>query len=493
MKRIRTAVLVISLLLLCACKGSAASQQEGEEHEAVSVFPKTEAAWIGDTMPFYDDGTMYIFYLADQRDGKVGYHPWGLLRTKDYCNYENDGIVLPYGETGDDQDIALGTGCVIKDQNGLYHAFFTGHNDYRDPKEAIMHATSSDMHDWKKIPEDTFIANDHYSRDDFRDPYVLYIPEEQQYWMLIVTRSNNNGVIARYTSKDLSHWEDQGIFFEDDMGYGTNMECPTLIQFNNTWYLTFSDQWPDRVVHYRTSNSAKGPFVKPAHDTFDGSGFYAGRLETDGTNLYAVGWNGTKIKHDDANEYDWAGNMVVHQLAQREDGSLHAVENEKVAAALSHNVHAEPLKMSETISEKKNSYEFKGDQYELVQFDAFSDSGRMEVEITDYADDEMFGIAFAPDMDNVGTLNYVFNVKENKIEFYNTDRLMDSYAQSFMEYDLQKGEPLNISMYVNDGVVCVYVNDDIALTARMYWSAGTKWQIFGANADVKWNNLTVYD
>lgn len=167
MKRIRTAVLVISLFLLCACKGSAASQQEGEEHEAVSVFPKTEAAWIGDTMPFYDDGTMYIFYLADQRDGKVGYHPWGLLRTKDYCNYENDGIVLPYGETGDDQDIALGTGCVIKDQNGLYHAFFTGHNDYRDPKEAIMHATSSDMHDWKKIPEDTFIANDHYSRDDF--------------------------------------------------------------------------------------------------------------------------------------------------------------------------------------------------------------------------------------------------------------------------------------------------------------------------------------
>ena len=117
----------------------------------------------------------------------------------------------------------------------------------------------------------------------------------------------------------------------------------------------------------------------------------------------------------------------------------------------------------------------------------------MEVEITDYADDEMFGIAFAPDMDNVGTLNYVFNVKENKIEFYNTDRLMDSYAQSFMEYDLQKGEPLNISMYVNDGVVCVYVNDDIALTARMYWSVGTKWQIFGANADVKWNNLTVYD
>jgi hypothetical protein len=38
-------------------------------------------------------------------------------------------------------------------------------------------------------------------------------------------------------------------------------------------------------------------------------------------------------------------------------------------------------------------------------------------------------------MENVGPMNYVFNIKENRIEFYNTDNIVESDAQSFMDYD----------------------------------------------------------
>lgn len=484
----------VCALALCACGtqsdpdagGSAAEETDVEE---VTVFPRNDEALVGDTMPFFDNGKMNIFYLADLRDGKTGYHPWALFTTEDYCTFTDEGIVIPYADDVQDQDIALGTGCVMKDQNGLYHAFYTGHNDWRAPKEAVMHATSPDMMNWTKIPEDTFLEEDKYSTEDFRDPYVFYVPEESQYWMLVVTRYEGNGVIVKYTSKDLSKWEDGGVFFEDDMGYGTNMECPTLIRFGSKWYLSFSDQWPDRVVHYRVSDSINGPFKKPDQDTIDGSGFYAGRLETDGENLYCVGWNGTKVGHVDENDYDWAGNMVIHQLKQHEDGTLTPIVNEKVAAEMNHPLSETPLKITSTVKKLSDGYQFAGDEYELVQFDALPDSGRIEADISGFENDDMFGIAFAPDFENVGMLNYVFNIPENRIEFYNTDRIFDDDAQSYIDFDFSGRDSFHITFLLNNGVGCVYVDGEVALTSRMYRSQGTSWQIYGINSTAAFDNL----
>ena len=122
---------------------SADQADESEEENNKTLFPRFEFAFVGDTMPFYDDGKMNIFYLADQRDGKTGYHPWALMRTEDYCNYEDLGIVIPYAESAQQQDIALGTGCVIKGQDGLYHAFYTGHNGIPLPPAAPTPTTTS--------------------------------------------------------------------------------------------------------------------------------------------------------------------------------------------------------------------------------------------------------------------------------------------------------------------------------------------------------------
>ena len=92
--RKRSMIAAVCMLMLCACgqqkesPDSSAAPSEEEAGEAVQVFPMTDMALIGDTMPFFDDGKMNIFYLADLRDGKTGYHPWGLLTTEDYCTFE---------------------------------------------------------------------------------------------------------------------------------------------------------------------------------------------------------------------------------------------------------------------------------------------------------------------------------------------------------------------------------------------------------------------
>ena len=259
MYRLLKSLSLMLLILLCGCSAApkiftdsdktfaGLDPEEQEKAYDYRLFFQPQPygpmdAFVGDTMPFYDDGKMNIFYLADQRDGKTGYHPWALMRTEDYCNYEDLGIVIPYAESAQQQDIALGTGCVIKGQDGLYHAFYTGHNDFYAPKEAIMHATSNDLLNWTKIPEDTFTSGGTYSDDDFRDPYVFYVESEGRYWMLVVTRYEKNGVIVKYTSDDLHTWKDEGVLFEDDMGYGTNMECPSLLKYKDKWYLAFSEK-----------------------------------------------------------------------------------------------------------------------------------------------------------------------------------------------------------------------------------------------------------
>ena len=497
MKRFLIIVLTALLLLSTACgpgsiKALAASDEQ-ETESSISLFPRFDLAFVGDTMPFYDDGKMNIFYLADQRDGKTGYHPWALMRTEDYCTYEDLGIVIPYAESGLEQDIALGTGCVIKGQDGLYHAFYTGHNDIYASKEAIMHATGEDLEHWTKIPEDTFTAGDEYSKDDFRDPYVFYVEKESRYWMLVVTRTKETGVIVKYTSTDLHTWKDEGILFEDDMGYGTNMECPSLLKYKDKWYLSFSDQWPDRVVHYRVADNISGPYQKPEKDTFDGNGFYAGRLETDGENLYCVGWNATKIGHDDANDYDWAGNAVVHQLEQQADGTLRPIVNTKVIDTLSHKIEPSPVAMTETIKASKDKCEFSGDYYELVQFEPFDTAARVEADINGVGSESLFGISFAPDIENAGSLTYLFNVKESRIEFYNTQNLFDSDPQSFMDFNFKEGEPLHISLLISDGVASLYVNNEIALTARMYQSQGMNWQFFSIKSAVSVDNVQFFN
>ncbi|EJX07707.1 glycosylhydrolase, partial [gut metagenome] len=127
----------------------------GEKIENSAFFPAPQESFVGDPMPFYDEGKFHVFFLDDLRDGQQGYHPWSLYTTENLYDYEYLKEVIPFGTSSEEQDLALGTGSVIKDKEGVYHAFYTGHNDVprvNRPKEAVMHATSTDLKKWDKRP-----------------------------------------------------------------------------------------------------------------------------------------------------------------------------------------------------------------------------------------------------------------------------------------------------------------------------------------------------
>jgi len=299
------------------------------------IFYRPQEGVAADFIPFYWDGRYHLFYLRDYRDkAKHGPGtPWFHLVTDDFVQFHDLGEALARGPAHA-QDLWVFTGSVIE-HTGIFHIFYTGHNsNFRGtgrPVEAIMHATSPDLLRWTKDAGFLFCAPEGYEKDDWRDPFVFWNEEAEEFWMLIAARkdhgpSRNRGCVALAASKDLKTWHVRQPFWAPDL-YHTH-ECPDVFRMGQWWYLVYSTFSERFVTHYRMSRSPDGPWLAPANDTFDGRAYYAAKTAGDSERRFAFGWLATRSEDTDAGAWQWGGNLIVHELVQQPDGTLavHAPE-----------------------------------------------------------------------------------------------------------------------------------------------------------------------
>lgn len=320
-----------------------------------TIFYRPDEGVLADVIPYYEDGKYYLYFLHDYRnvaDYGVGVD-WDLLVTSDFITYDYKGTVLRRGSTSQ-QDNNVFTGSIIQDKTGLYHIFYTGNNaaylGSGKPKEAIMHAVSEDKLKWRKIPEDTFYAPANYMSDDWRDPYVYYDETKEVYKMLLAARVTMGpeaarGVTAVFKSSDLKNWtEDKPIYAPGK--YHTH-ECPDLFKMGEWWYLIFSE-FSDRVCTRYVMSKDLENWVEPKSDMFDGRGFYAAKSAGNDTERYLFGWIPTKQNDSDGGSWEWGGNLAVHKIYQREDGTLGACTPETVIEAFTELVDGDTLSIKGT-------------------------------------------------------------------------------------------------------------------------------------------------
>ena len=184
--------------------------------------------------------------------------------------------------------------------------------------------------------------------------------------------------------------------------------------------------------------------------------------------------------------------MVTHLLKQNSDGTLNPVLNPSIANKMTNECPLTPAKMTESVKPKDNSYTFSGSDYEMVGFKNIMGSYLFETTVSDFDKNGMFGICFNTNTENVGNLNIVFNAATNKIEFYNNSDIVQTVAQSSLDYDLSKAGELNIKVVIADGVVVMYVNDEVAFTSRMYLSQGMEWGLFSIKSPVTFKDTKLY-
>lgn len=486
------------LVLLCGC--STKEDPNKGIDETVNLFPvskyeDTLEITLGDVMPFYDNGEMNIYHLQNSRGtNSMYYHPISRLTTKDYLHYEDKGISINFVEEYNHPDAAIGTGSFIKDPDGLYHCYYTGHNAAAGTGlpfiEVVRHATSTDQETW--ICDESF--NLYGNNNDFRDPYVYYDSIDQKYYMLVTTRENNVGVIKRYASDSLEmghqSWRDVGVFFYNDDG-NYNMECPSYIEYNNYYYLAYSEQGDNRVTHYRYRTSHDGEWKKFERDSIDASGFYAGRLEKGGDKLYAFAWC-ANLTGGFVGEFDWGGNLVSHEIKQSENGELNAVPIENVYNELSTQVKYK------TVGNKTvDSIKFNEDKFSSLTFEKLKkEATRINYKFKYNSDDGDFGLTFNVNKTNnrLGTAVIAFEPKNNRLACYNNVSNIIRYGDvlASVPFSFEKNKSYEVNAIIQNEIMTIYFNDTVALTVRLPGIKKKNFGFYSHKANVQFEEVKFY-
>lgn len=456
------------------------------------------AGFVGDVMPYYANDSFHLFYLHDARNGAAGFHPWNKFTTKDLTQYMYDGAMIPYGSSTN-YDLALGTGSIVK-VGDVYCAFYSGFNPnfngsggkYRDN---ILMATSKDLNSWQKVTD--FLIKPEtvngYNFWEFRDPYVFYNTEKNEYWMLVGGQKDNQAAVMLYTSADLikGAWQLKAPLYTT--GQYKVPETPQLFKWGNYWYLLFSENTVSNTTRYRIATSSSGPWTTPIQDQLDGAYMYASKVASDGANQYLFGWCPTKGGFTDMGNRDFGGNLVVHRLTQNSDGTLNISMPSSTEKLFSGQLPLTVTLRPSQISMEGNAVTFSNTaNASYILFDRIAGKRMITATITDMGagSETGFVLGMDPQLQNNNFYRLRLSAADGLIageEVMNLKPRVDAQ----LPFNLAPGKEYKMKLVI-DGSVCVlYINDQVALTTRVYGANHNLWGFYAKNGTVKIKEIAV--
>ncbi|MDE7283970.1 MAG: InlB B-repeat-containing protein [Lachnospiraceae bacterium] len=456
------------------------SQEEAYEYN-MFFLPEvdgTSQPYVGDTMPYYEDSVYYIYYLKEGGDSFN--HSVYLATTSDFVNYsEQDDVVLEASIDGG-QDGWIGTGSVVK-VDGKYYFFYTGHTGSAaaEYKEKIMVAESNNLTSFNKVSGWAITPPDELGqKNDFRDPQAYYDPDTGTISLTVTASKDGVARILKYTlSADLNEVNYDGIIFSNSVGDFWNLECSDTFKIGDKWYITYSAQ--DDTLWYAASDSQFGPYSEAKR--LEGKLFYAAKHVEDGENTYMVGWARRSESASSTQDVaGWAGNMEVQKVVQKEDGELILAPVDNIAAQFQNR--------RELMIDDTHVLVESGSAYSYVDVFTCYESFMLTGDFI-YSGEGEFGLCF----DYSGRADKYKMISicpgENKLQhtFNEGDTLI-----SEMDIELVPGKVYSFT-YIQEGSVGIfYIDDEAALTVRLYGVSGKPIKLFAGNNSVVFSSLRQY-
>ena len=439
----------------------------------------TSQPYVGDTMPYYEDGVYYIYYLKDAGDSYN--HSIYLATTTDFVTYtEYDEPILEANRNGG-QDSWIGTGSVVK-VDGKYYFFYTGHGngEVLEYAEKVMVAVGDTPTSFEK-KEGWAITppSELGQKNDFRDPQAYIDPETGNIVLTITASQSGTARILKYTlSPDLQNTHYDGIIFTNPVGNFWNLECSDTFRIGDTYYITYSAQ--DDTLWYAFSDTPYGPYGAPIR--LDGKLFYAAKHVEDGDKYYMVGWARRSESASSTQDVAaWAGNLAVQEIIQNPDGTLALDPVDSIVDHFS--VRRELLVEGET-----HAFVEAGAAYNYV--DAFTcyESYMITGEFT-FTGQGSFGLSF--DYNGRAEKNKLIAISPAdgtlSLQFNEGNTPITETAVS-----LTAGETYSF-VYIQEGSVGIfYIEGLAALTVRLYGASGKAVQFFSENNAVLFTCLRQY-
>lgn len=460
-----------------------------DRYQTYNLFWKPTNGWIGDPMPFYENGKYHIMYLHDARDGAPTFHPFAMTTTADFTAYEDNGIIIKCGEDNSQED-ALGTGSTIK-VGDTYYTYYTGHNGNLNPAEKIYLATSKDLKNWTKQAFELEAPMQDVDRNEFRDPFVM--KEGDVYKMFVsgrgyVAAANDwRAIILQYSSTDMLHWTlEEPFYFNGER----MLECPDVFTMGNYQYLVYSNwDWAgtDRRTRYVYRTIGSTDWIIPAQPALDDHFFYAGKTASDGTSRYLFGWCYTRYDHNETGDKQWGGSLIVHQLTQNSDGTLNVVAPAPIVNKMS-----TPLELKVRVNNQAtiqgNSYLLKGSETEkaLALFDGQHDAFKITAHVK-AGSAKCFGFEFGASGARNEVHDLVFDMNSRQLKLNRI--LSGTTAETRTAIVLPEGNEFDVILLIENSVCTIYINGTKALTNRIYQMNRNSWGIFAEDGEATFSSL----
>lgn len=469
------------------------------------------AVWMNEPhSPFYYKGRYHVFYQANPSGPYWSQIRWGHIVSDDmvHWKYVKDAVV----PTKDicPEGVWTGGACIGPDGTP-WLAITAGTNQYGNPNHggqnvAFAHAVDPDDPDLTEwIVEDkltlTQATDDSMGeREQFRDPFVWYDDETEQYFMLVSTSVPGKGGTANiYTSKNMHEWDHHGFVYEcpypDYAVAGEHWECVVMLPVttedgSQTKYVLFDcpqyarDKPPAVECYYwiGTFDKKACRFIPDSHEP---------RLFDIGYATF-TGQNGYTYLTDEEREAGKTyedGRTIIYSIAQGKDagtslnyysGWAHnfAFPLELKLSADGKDIIRTPIREIESLyGEALYSYEGEGKSASEINSAISSvrgDTVKIDMEFTIAPESDNFtaklGVRYNPNVSLKGTERTFIDFSNGKL---NIDRLNSTLrpevvVQSVHDWNYGETRSFTVTVLLDRSMLEVYVNGTVSGTARIY-------------------------
>ena len=356
-----------------------------------------------------------------------------------------------------------------------------------------------------------------YEKLDWRDPYVFYNEEDENYWILISARRldmpvTRRGCIVLYRSKNLKDWTYYGPIYSP--GHTNCPECPEMYKMGGHWYLSYSRFSEFVNTIYRVSESPFGPWRKPKKDGIGGRRFYAAKsMQNDDGRRFYFGWSHDRAEQSDKGEWYWGGTFCIpHEVVPTENGEL----NVKLPCEYEH-IFDKAVNWK-YISVLGNSKDYGEKTITLNALESCSygflrhteESYMLTCKIVPRETYDTFGILLKSDKEASGCLFLEFDKAMQRVSFLNLPMGVDPFwVQSCQAVppatepgpdgvrvcektmQIEDGKAIDVKIIVDHDMIEAFIDEQIAFTYRIYAKPEFETGIIAQDSNVEFYNLSI--
>lgn len=287
--------------------------------------PIEDHLFSGDCMPYYYNGTFYLYWLLDEGHhaglNGLGGHQWALSTTTDLVNWKHYPVALGIEE---EWEKSICTGSVIADKGNFYAFYATRVQEGEKVHEQLSYAISTNggFTYKKQIPNPFYYAPEECISRDFRDPKVF--KDENGLFHLFISGnlkepalSGLGGYLVHLTSTDLKDWKEIDSPLKGQRG---TPECADYFKWNNWYYLLYSISGH---TYYLMSKEPYGPWHYPESQTlieYFGSVYKTAPFKDN--RRIAVAYSPCRKDNKDNGDRIWGGTILFREIYQEPDGTL---------------------------------------------------------------------------------------------------------------------------------------------------------------------------